>query len=133
MAPLLIAAGNYLCLGRLIISVLPRNSQRLFKLNPVFITRVFVTSDVFSLLVQASGSGVAASENWSGKTGLNMLMAGLALQLATNITFMILTVAFMKRAVLERRVIASAPQGWNRVTTVVLISIILIFVSWLVN
>lgn len=131
MAPLFIAAGNYLCLGRLIISVLPRKSQHLLKLNPVFITRVFVTSDILSLLVQASGSGVASSENWSGKTGLNMLEAGLALQLATNIVFMVLTTLFLKRAVLERRARADAPEGWNRVATVVSISIILIFVSLL--
>jgi hypothetical protein len=133
MAPLLIAAGNYLSLGRLIISVLPRNSQRLLGLNPVFITRVFVASDVFSLIVQASGSGVASSQNWSGRTGLDMLIAGLALQLATNIVFMTLTAAFLRRAVLERRVRANAPQGWNRVATAVTISIVLIFVSFLVS
>ena len=133
MAPLLIAAGNYISLGRLIISVLPRNSQRLFRLNPIFITRVFVGSDVVSLIIQASGSGVASSENWSGKTGLNMLIAGLALQLATNMVFMTLTAAFLKRAVLERRVRASAPQGWHRVATAVTISIVLIFVSILEN
>lgn len=128
LAPLLVAAGNYICLGRLIICALPCDSQRLFNLNPRFITKVFVTSDVLSFLVQASGSGVASSQNWTGKAGIDMLLAGLALQLTTNVVFMTLLAAFLKRAAFDKLVRDNAPNSWNLVAKAIVISIILIFV-----
>lgn len=128
MAPLLIAAACYICLGRLIICVLPRGEERLLGLNPIWITRIFVTSDAFSFLIQASGSGVASSQNWDGKTGLNMLIAGLALQLVTNIVFMTLTAAYLRRTFYEGRVRQNAPKRWESVSITIVISIVLIFV-----
>ena len=108
--------------------MLPKDSQRLLGLDPRFVTRVFVTSDIFSFLVQASGSGVASSQNWSGTAGIDMLIAGLALQLATNVVFMTLVVAFLNRVAGGKRVQENAPKGWDRVAKAIVISIILVFV-----
>jgi hypothetical protein len=58
-----------------------------------------------------------------------MLIAGLALQLATNIVFMILVAAFVRRALMYGVVRHNAPSGWQKVTWAIMISIILVFVS----
>ena len=57
-----------------------------------------------------------------------MLIAGLALQLATNIVFMILLAAFLKRAAFDKHVKDDAPDGWNLVAKAIVISIVLVFV-----
>jgi hypothetical protein len=129
IAPLFVAAADYILLGRLMLFVLPPNNQRLLGVNPRLITRVFVGCDIASLLIQCSGTGVASSQNWVGNTGVDILIAGLATQLATNVVFMVLVVAFYKRVFVERVVSQQAPEGWEMAFWVIVSSIVLVFVS----
>ena len=129
VAPLFVAAADYILLGRLMLFVLPQKSQKLLGVSPRIITRTFVSCDILSLLIQCSGSGVAASENWVGNTGINVLIAGLALQLATNVVFMVLVNVFLKRSLVNGVVSRESPADWKVVLWVIVVSITLVFVS----
>lgn len=87
IAPIFVCATLYLLLKNLVNLCLPLGpDQVLFGINPRWLGRIFITSDVFSFLTQCSGSGIASSGNWEGNTkdiGVNVLLVGLALQLAT--------------------------------------------------
>ncbi|KAK0667543.1 RTA1 like protein-domain-containing protein [Cercophora samala] len=86
LAPLLFAAGNYILLGRLVTTFcLPNNRHSLLKIPSRFITRLFVGFDVLAAAIQGSGTSIAASANWTGMralTGVDVLVAGLAVQVA---------------------------------------------------
>ena len=59
------------------------------------LTPIFVTCDVVTLLVQCTGTSVAATQNWKGlmaRTGSNILIGGLAAQTAT-LAFFILVIS----------------------------------------
>jgi hypothetical protein len=109
--------------------VLPRRSQKVLGLAPRLVSRCFVGCDILSLLIQCSGSGVAASQNWVGNTGIDVLLVGLATQLATNVVFMILLIAFYKRTMVEGFVSQDAPAGWQRVLRTISGAMVLVFVS----
>jgi hypothetical protein len=93
ISPIFVCATLYLLLTRLIRSSLPEGpDQVFFRISPRWLGRIFITSDIFSFLTQCSGSGIASSGNWEGdlKTvGTNVLLVGLALQLATFSTFLL--------------------------------------------
>lgn len=62
-----------------------------------FVKSVPVSSGVLSLLLQASGSGVAGANYWQGEekdVGMAVLVAGLVLQLVTFSLFLVLVVWF---------------------------------------
>jgi hypothetical protein len=132
VAPLLVAAGCYLLLGRMALAVLPDNHQKLFGLSPTKITKIFVGIDIVSFLVQASGSGIASSNNWEGNTkevGVNVLIAGLATQLATIIVFLFLLWVFSDKAYFGCHTREGAPKKWERAFEAVAISTTLITVG----
>lgn len=59
-----------------------------------------MTSDVLSFLCPGAGSGIAASNHWQGETdkiGTNVLIFGLAAQLATFTLFIIVLALFCQR------------------------------------
>jgi amino acid transporter len=109
--------------------VLPQQNQKILGVSPRFLTRVFVGCDILSLLVQCGGTGVASSQNWEGNTGVDVLIAGLATQLATNMVFMALVAIFYRRTVVNGQVSADAPREWRRILWTVICSILLVFVS----
>jgi hypothetical protein len=87
VSPIFVCATLYLLLKYLLNLCLPQGRvQYIFGLSPRWLGRVFIFSDVTSFLTQCSGSAIASSGNWEGDTkeiGVNVLLAGLALQLAT--------------------------------------------------
>lgn len=102
ISPIFVCATLYLLLTRLIRASLPEENraQRFFGISPKWLGRVFITSDVFSFLTQCSGSGIASSGNWEGdlkNVGTNVLLVGLALQLATFTTFLCVSWCFVRR------------------------------------
>jgi hypothetical protein len=106
IAPLLVAAGNYLMLGRLMLTVLPSSDNRLLGLKPTVITKIFVGIDVVSILIQASGSGIASSNDWEGETkniGVNVLIAGLSIQVITVAVFLFMCWLFWYRVYFSGR------------------------------
>lgn len=102
ISPIFVCATLYLLLTRLIRASLPEENgaQRFFGISPRWLGRVFITSDVFSFLTQCSGSGIASSGNWEGDlkdVGTNVLLVGLALQLATFTAFLGMSGCFVRR------------------------------------
>lgn len=103
ISPIFVCASLYWQLKYLVLLLLPRESgqQRLYGINPLWLGRIFISSDVTSFLTQGAGSGVASSGNWEGNTseiGLNIILAGLALQLATFTFYMIFLGTMVFRA-----------------------------------
>lgn len=129
LAPIFVAAGNYLLIGRLVQRVLPARHQRVFGVHGRLITRVFVGLDIISFFVQSSGSIVAIVVNWQGpraQTGLNVLVAGLALQVAGFCFFLAVFARFHWLA--TSHAAPHAPAGWKQVVAAVYISSFLILV-----
>jgi len=93
IAPAFLAGGIYLCLRRIVIAFGPENSR----IKPETYTRLFIPCDVTSLVLQAVGGAMASissHNNKSTKTGDNIMIAGLAFQVATLLVFIIVSVDF---------------------------------------
>lgn len=98
ISPIFVCASLYLQLAKLIRLCLPNDQQSFFGLRRIGL--IFVTSDVFSFLTQASGSGIASAANWEGSlkdVGTNVILAGLALQAATFGFFIVILWQFICR------------------------------------
>ncbi|GKT57781.1 RTA1 domain containing protein [Colletotrichum tofieldiae] len=83
LAPVLIAAGNYLLIGRLIRAVLPASHHTIYRVPARRLTRIFVGCDVVAFCIQGAGSGVASGGSWTGtlkEVGTKILIAGLVVQ-----------------------------------------------------
>lgn len=130
IAPVFVAAGNYLLIGRLIRAVLSSDKHRVFLISARYITKTFVGFDILSFLIQASGSGIAGSGSWEGdeaKIGTNVLIGGLGTQVATFVWFLSIVLRFWHHTKLHIR--PDAPVGWFRVFQAILVSSFLILVS----
>ncbi|KAI9150769.1 Efflux pump himE [Paramyrothecium foliicola] len=90
--PAFMAAGCYLCLRRIVVAFGAENSR--FK--PELFTRVFIPCDVVALVLQALGGGLAASSD-DPQLGTNIMIAGLAFQVATGAGFIVASSDFAIR------------------------------------
>lgn len=130
VAPVFVAAGNYLLIGRLIRAVLPPTHHRIFFIPAHLITRTFVGFDILSFLVQVSGTSIAAGSEWKGsqaKVGTNVLIGGLGLQVAMFSWFLAIVTRFWRCT--KNEVKNDAPVGWTRVLQAICVSSSLILVS----
>lgn len=94
----------------------PTRSIRVSPLPPRLYTRVFVTCDITSFLIQAAGAGLIVSSTPStASLGKDILMAGLAFGLASFCTFILLTI-WMTLSV-HRHNSSSNTRGEVRATT----------------
>ncbi|PWY88260.1 RTA1 like protein [Aspergillus heteromorphus CBS 117.55] len=97
LAPTFIAAGIYLTLKHVILSLGPQYSR----LKPERFTWIFISCDIGSLILQAAGGGVAAaagSENQSLlKAGDDIMVAGIAFQVGTMTVCGLLALDFFIR------------------------------------
>ncbi|KAF4629230.1 hypothetical protein G7Y89_g8919 [Cudoniella acicularis] len=131
IAPLFLGAGNYLLISRLALRVLPTSIKYIFRIPVAKLTRIFVIFDVVTFLVQVSGSAISSAGNWEGNTaaiGTNVLIAGLAIQLATFAFFVAIVGRFHFLTKLPGGVRDGAGEGWTRVLTAVYISSSLIII-----
>jgi hypothetical protein len=97
IGPAFLAAGIYLCLSRIVTTVGPEHSC----IKPLSYPRIFIPCDSISLVLQATGGGIAsvATNNYeSPKKGNNIMIAGLAFQVATMLLFIFLSADFAWRA-----------------------------------
>ncbi|KUJ10795.1 putative RTA1 domain protein [Mollisia scopiformis] len=111
IAPIFFAAGNYLLITRLC----PPSLPRIFRIPIRNLTRIFVSCDVVLFLIQASGSGIAASGNWEGRitmVGKDVLIVGLASQLVTFVFFVGIVVRVHSLAKGKE---GEGGMGWKRV------------------
>ena len=92
IGPAFFSASIYLCLARII----PVYESSLMPLSPRNITIAFVCSDVVSLLLQAVGGAMTAIAHTdsSMQTGINIMIAGLASQVASTTVFVYLCLHF---------------------------------------
>ena len=131
VAPILLAAGTYVLLGRLSRAVLPAGRQRILcGLSARWTTAVFVVLDILSAGVQSSGSAVASGDDWVGpaaQTGINILTAGLAVQLVTIVGFIGVFARFHRLA--NRHARPDAPASWRKLMMAVYIASALITVG----
>lgn len=129
LAPVFVAAGNYLLIGRLIRSVLPTTHHRVFGINARLLTRIFVAFDVISFFIQSAGSGVASAQDWQGpmeRIGRYILIGGLSLQCLTLAWYLAIFARFHTLA--NRMEVDTAPRGWRSVMKAVYVSSSLIMV-----
>ncbi|KAI9041877.1 RTA1 domain-containing protein [Aspergillus affinis] len=95
LAPPLYAASIYMTLGRLIRYL---NAEHLSLVPVKWLTRIFVTGDVLSFLMQASGGGIMASGTISAmNTGEHVTVGGLCVQLVFFGVFVIASIIFHLR------------------------------------
>ncbi|KAL4761375.1 RTA1 domain-containing protein [Aspergillus foveolatus] len=79
LAPALLAASVYMFLGRIIL-MLQAESHALLRRK--WLTKIFVTGDVLSFLLQGAGGGIQSSGNLENmKTGEHIIVVGLFVQI----------------------------------------------------
>ncbi|KHO01832.1 RTA-like protein [Metarhizium album ARSEF 1941] len=109
VAPALFAASIYMTLGRVMRSV---HGER-HSLVPVnWLTKAFVLGDVFSFLVQSTGGGLMAVKNANPKTGQNIILGGLFVQVIMFGLFAVTAVVFHVRMRRGPSASADASSGW---------------------
>ncbi|KPM36640.1 hypothetical protein AK830_g9922 [Neonectria ditissima] len=129
LAPIFIAAGNYLLISRLILSVLPLSSHRILKIPGRRLTPIFVICDVIAFLIQGAGSSIASADEWQGdgeRIGRRILIGGLVFQLIAFSLFLCVLGRFHLLG--NRWAMEDAPQGWQMVVRAVYISSSLIVI-----
>ncbi|KAL1406128.1 hypothetical protein Q8F55_007811 [Vanrija albida] len=96
LSPCLLIAANYILLGRIAGHL---DAQRHIFMRPSRVSWVFVISDILTFLVQGGASGLAASDNRNtSNVGQKVLLAALAVQLASFSLFTIMWCFFTFRA-----------------------------------
>ncbi|KAF5003613.1 hypothetical protein FDECE_9846 [Fusarium decemcellulare] len=107
IGPAFMAAGIYLCLRRIVSAFGPENSR----LPPEYYTRIFIPCDVVSLILQALGgalASVSSHQHEDPKTGSNIMIAGLAFQVATILGFILCSLDFALRTMRRQRALGDA-------------------------
>jgi len=102
LAPSFLAAGYYLTI-KTVVNHLGRESS---KLAPRWYTWIFIGCDIVSILTQAAGGGIASAATDGDNlldVGNGLIMAGIAFQVATMATCMVLTLDFFIRLSRNRR------------------------------
>ncbi|KAM3562974.1 hypothetical protein MY1884_001519 [Beauveria asiatica] len=129
LAPVFIAAGNYLLISRLILCVLAPTHHRILGIAGRLLTPIFVTFDILSFVVQGNGSAIARTGNWRGpeeKIGRYTLIGGLLRQLLAFGLFLAVFGSFNFLA--NRFAVSDTPVGWRKVVRAVYISSIVIMI-----
>ena len=97
LAPTFVAAGVYLTLKHIILNLGPQHSI----LKPRLFTWIFIGCDIGSLILQAAGGGVAAAAGNDDmamlKAGDDIIVAGIAFQVATMAVFGVFALIFFVR------------------------------------
>jgi hypothetical protein len=104
ISPAFFAAAIYLCLGRIVVVY----GEDLSRFYPRTYTLIFCGCDIFSLVLQAAGGGIAsgATTQSTDQLGINIMLAGLSVQVASLALFAGLCTDFANR--LYRN-----PQAWS--------------------
>ena len=97
IAPCFLSAGIYLCFSRIVVIC----GENLARFQPRTYTVIFITSDIFSLVLQAVGGALAdtapTEESRQGQDGIDIMIAGLSFQVVSMLVFMSLCVDFAAR------------------------------------
>ncbi|KAF8597895.1 hypothetical protein BDV93DRAFT_452081 [Ceratobasidium sp. AG-I] len=105
LSPCGFIATVYMLLSRLSIHL---QAEDLLIIKPSILTKLFVTSDVITLLIQAGGGGLqSAKTESSAKLGKTMFLVGLVAQLISFILYMVVFLVFIYRIKTKRS------EQWN--------------------
>lgn len=102
IAPAFYSAAIYLCIGYLVRAF----GLDLSRLKPRAYAWIFIPCDIVSLILQAAGgalASVAVTGRGDPRPGTNVMVAGLAFQVFTLLSFMVLVVEFGLRVRRARR------------------------------
>lgn len=111
--PCFLLAGNYLLLGRLAIWL---DAKEHLVLSPRTTSRIFITSDIITFFMQAIGGSLASSDSHTVvKTGGNLTLAALVVQMVSVLTFSALWAVFTRRARGHRAL--GAHSHWRGINT----------------
>ncbi|KAI1805806.1 RTA1 like protein [Daldinia bambusicola] len=103
LAPILMAGAVYVVFGRIVFHVVPAHERttRLLWIPPRWITPIFVTFDIVSLLVQLVGAVAVSSTQATDEdakkkinTGKNVAVVGLAIQIVAFGLFTVIAARF---------------------------------------
>ncbi|KAI4638603.1 hypothetical protein J4E93_009904 [Alternaria ventricosa] len=107
ISPAFVSAGIYLTLKHIVINF----GQSWSRLPPVWYTRIFITGDIVSLVLQGAGGGIAATAD-SGSdlqdTGTNLMVAGVVIQVVVLSFFGALLVEYTIRTYKRREQLSSS-------------------------
>lgn len=113
LAPTFVAAGIYLTLKHIILSLGPEHSR----LQPRLFTWIFIGCDIGSLILQAAGGGVAAAAGNTNvkllNAGNNIIIAGIAFQVATMSVCGLLGLEFFVRVIRHGRGLSGEKTSEN--------------------
>ena len=101
IAPAFIAAGIYLNLKHIVLEI----GTSFSRLRPKYYTWIFILCDIFSLVLQGAGGGIAATANNGSteqKTGNNLMLAGIVWQVFTLLVFAFFVTDYAIRAYQHR-------------------------------
>ncbi|KAF2144367.1 uncharacterized protein K452DRAFT_222702 [Aplosporella prunicola CBS 121167] len=111
IGPAFLTAAIYVCLGRLIVA----HSQAVSRLQPRTYTYIFVSFDILSLVLQAAGGAITATADDDQRdladAGVNIMIAGLAAQVASLALFMALCAEYAFRLSRRRELLDSSFSG----------------------
>ncbi|KAJ5083872.1 hypothetical protein NUU61_008451 [Penicillium alfredii] len=96
IAPAFLAASIYMTLGRIILML---NAERCSLIKLRWLTKIFVSGDVLSFLMQASGAGIMVQDSTNPSRGERIIIGGLFVQIIIFGFFMVSAVVFQARLV----------------------------------
>jgi hypothetical protein len=104
IAPAFLSAAVYLCLARIVVVY----GEHLSRFRPRTYTLIFCSCDVFSLILQAAGGGIAsgATTQSQDQMGINIMIAGLSFQVFSLALFAACCAEFAFR-------LWKNPQSWS--------------------
>ncbi|CAE6378444.1 hypothetical protein RSOLAG22IIIB_11545 [Rhizoctonia solani] len=98
LSPCAFIATVYMLLGRLALHL---DADEYLLVKSRIITKLFLTSDIVTLLIQAGGGSMAASAS-AGKIGSKIFLIGLIIQLISFCAYMVVFAVFLHRMKVNR-------------------------------
>ncbi|KAK5655742.1 hypothetical protein OQA88_5279 [Cercophora sp. LCS_1] len=129
LAPLWINAYVYMIVARLVHFLLP--NEHILGMSPRWLAKGFVAADIVSFIIQAAGGAMLANneDHDIARTGQQVYMAGIGVQLFFVVVFGVVTGVFIRR--LEQRIREGTlvrSMAWVRPLMWVLVGVILLIV-----
>ncbi|CAI7616113.1 unnamed protein product [Penicillium pancosmium] len=118
IAPAFFTAAIYICLGRIVIIY----GESISRIRPRTYTIIFVTCDLIALILQAAGGAITSiadsDQEDLSDTGVNIMIAGLAFQVASLTLFIAMGLEFALRVrkapeEMKNTFTASIRRGWK--------------------
>jgi hypothetical protein len=127
LPPSLYAATIYMIYGRIVLFV---NAPNASIIRPTWVTKIFVTGDVFSFLIQAAG-GSMISQAGHQKLGKNVVLTGLFCQLLFFGFFLTIAIIFylrMAKSSIRYVIPKYGKHSWRSLLVLLLVAAVVIIV-----